>query len=56
MKYHEFIAKKRKPVESTGFHVEDSNLNDNLFDWQARIVKWSLMRGRSAIFAVGKQY
>jgi hypothetical protein len=51
MKYHEFIAKKRKPVESTGFHVEDSNLNDNLFDWQARIVKWSLMRGRSAIFA-----
>jgi superfamily II DNA or RNA helicase len=51
MDYQEFIAKKRKPVESTGFHVDDSDLNNNLFDWQARIVKWSLMRGRSAIFA-----
>jgi hypothetical protein len=51
MKYQEFIAKKRKPVESTGFSVDENDLNSNLFDWQARIVKWSLMRGRSAIFA-----
>jgi len=51
MDYQTFIASKKKRVESTGFNVDESELNSNLFDWQARIVKWALKRGRSAIFA-----
>jgi hypothetical protein len=51
MDYQAFIASKKKRVESTGFDVDESELNSNLFDWQARIVKWSLKRGRSALFA-----
>jgi superfamily II DNA or RNA helicase len=50
MDYQAFIASKKKRVESTGFNVDESELNSNLFDWQARIVKWSLKRGRSALF------
>ena len=51
MKYEEFIdSKKIKPVIS-GFDVELDSLNINLFDFQRAIVKWSLKRGRAAIFA-----
>lgn len=51
MQYQEFIASKQiKPVIS-GFDVDESELNKNLFDFQMVIVKWALKRGRAAIFA-----
>ena len=50
MNYQDFIASKSKEVPTSGFHVETSELNENLFDWQARIVQWALSRGRAALF------
>lgn len=48
MKYEDFIASKAiKPIIA-GFDVE--SVNSKLFDFQQAIVKWSLKRGRSAIF------
>jgi len=46
--YDEFLLTKRKSVESVGFEVDD--INPMLFDWQAKIVRWALRRGRAAIF------
>ena len=49
--YQSFLdAKKITPIIS-GFDVDISKLNHNLFDFQAVIVKWALKRGRAAIFA-----
>lgn len=50
-RYTEFLeTKKIQPVIS-GFDIEESELNGNLFDFQKVIVKWALKRGRAAIFA-----
>ncbi len=51
MNYKEFISSKQFLIKSSGFKVESSKLNDALFDFQKDIVRWSLAKGRSAIFA-----
>lgn len=51
MKYEEFIASKSFAFESSGIDVDRSQLHESLFDFQKDIVKWSLKKGRSAIFA-----
>jgi len=48
--YKEFIDSKRRIVPDTGIRI-DGDLNDSAFEWQRRIMRWSLKRGRSAIFA-----
>ena len=50
MNYDEFLKKKAYAVESVGFDVQDSELNQQLFDWQRAIVRWALHRGRAALF------
>lgn len=47
--YLEFIAKKRLRAEKYGF--TPCILNENLKDWQSRIVDWACRRGRAALFA-----
>lgn len=51
IKYNEFLDQKKVEHINAGFDVIESELNDNLFDFQRVIVKWALKRGRSAIFA-----
>ena len=51
MNYEEFIKSKIITVQDSGFDVEDSELNVNLFDFQKFIVKKALKKGRYAIFA-----
>lgn len=51
MKYKEFLKTKKKQFISSGFEVNDTDLNDNLFDFQKHIVKIALLKGRFAIFA-----
>ncbi len=48
--YSEFIRGKKRIVQSVGFDVDSSALNVSLFDWQNRICKWAIKRGRSALF------
>ena len=49
--YQDFLKTKTHTSEAAGFDVTDNNLNSNLFEFQRDIVRWSLRRGRAAIFA-----
>lgn len=50
MDYKEFLESKKKTYGYYGFEVKDSDLNENLFDFQRFIVKKALNKGRFAIF------
>lgn len=49
--YQSFLAQKRIAAAPVGFDVDDSAINDKLFEWQRAIVRWALRRGRAAIFS-----
>jgi len=49
MDYMTFLQQKIVKMEDSGFVAK--NLNPLLFDFQKRIVEWSLKKGRSAVFA-----
>jgi len=49
--YEEILDSKIKRIQDSGFEIEDSKLNSNLFDFQRFIVKRALKAGRYAIFA-----
>lgn len=51
MDYKEFLNKKNKEVIKSGFQIERSELNKNLFDFQKDIVSKALEMGRFGIFA-----
>jgi DNA modification methylase len=48
--YQTFLDTKRISTEPVGFVVEDSEINQMLFDWQRAITRWAISRGRSALF------
>lgn len=50
MKYNDFLETKRKTFTESGFEVNDSDLNKNLFDFQKYAVKIALSKGRFALF------
>lgn len=50
-KYKEFLLQKQKKHIDSGFSIEDSCLNNNMFPFQKFIVKRSLLAGKYAIFA-----
>ncbi len=49
MNYEDFLKSKEIRYDSCGFEPETDN--PKLFQWQSDIVRWALMKGRSAIFA-----
>ena len=49
--YQEFLETKKKTFISSGFELDENELNSNLFDFQKFIVKTALQKGRFAIFA-----
>ncbi|MGL6009041.1 MAG: DEAD/DEAH box helicase family protein, partial [Culicoidibacterales bacterium] len=49
--YIEFLQSKRKAHALSGFHVNETKLNKNLFPFQEFIVKRALKAGKYAIFA-----
>ncbi len=51
MNYNNFLKSKAHICESCGFDVADKDLNPMLYPFQCDIVKWSLIRGKAAIFA-----
>lgn len=48
--YRSFLASKSITFEPSGFTVDKSDLNSNLFDFQSDIVAWALKKGKSALF------
>lgn len=51
MEYDKFLDTKKSSFIESGFLVDESELNKNLFDFQKHIVKVALNKGRFAIFA-----
>ena len=50
MDYKKFLETKTKTHINSGFEINESDLNDNLFDFQKHIIKIALKKGRFAIF------
>jgi len=51
MEYKKFLETKKKQHISSGFKIDEIELNSNLFDFQKHIVKIALQKGRFSIFA-----
>lgn len=51
MTYQEFLETKKRKVIESGFEVNESDLNPNLFPFQKFVVKRALKAGKYAIFA-----
>ena len=51
MEYTEFLQTKQKTHISSGFEVDETQLNANMFDFQKFIVRRALKAGKYAIFA-----
>lgn len=49
--YHKFLDSKRCSISSSGFSIEDSQVNQLLFPFQRDIVRWALKGGKRAVFA-----
>ena len=49
--YSAFLEKKKFRTEDAGFHVDESELPEFLFDYQKACVKWALRKGRAGLFA-----
>ena len=49
MNYNDFLQSKRINTLSCGFEIK--TVNEILFSFQKDITKWSLKKGKSAIFA-----
>jgi len=48
--YNTFLASKRLTAQPVGFDVAPNAINPALFDWQRDTTRWSLQRGRAALF------
>lgn len=51
MEYKEFLKNKRFVLESSGFDIDKSKLNQMMYDFQQDIVRWALKKGKACIFA-----
>jgi hypothetical protein len=51
MQYKDFIKNKTISHKKTGFKIDNTELNPILFDFQKDLVRYSLLMGKSAIFA-----
>jgi hypothetical protein len=49
--YLEFLETKQKTHINSGFNIDESELNNSMFDFQKFIVKRALKSGKYAIFA-----
>lgn len=51
MDYQDFLKQKTFIAPTAGITVKKDDINPQLFDFQRDIVRWSLKKGRAAIFA-----
>ena len=50
MDYNEFLRTKIDQDKECGFSIEESEINQKLFDWQRACVRWAVRKGRCALF------
>lgn len=51
MSYADFLAAKARRHQASGLDVDATDIHTSLHDWQKRIVRSTLARGRGAVFA-----
>ena len=51
MSYADFLQRKQRMFAGEAVPAADQALPDGLHDWQARMVRWALKKGRAALFA-----
>jgi len=51
MSYKEFLDTKVLKHKEYGFKIERNEINDICFEYQKDIIKWSLLKGKCAVFA-----
>jgi len=51
MNYNELLAEKRIVFKSSGFVINNNDINQKLFKFQRDIVRYAIRKGKSAIFA-----
>lgn len=51
MNYKEFLESKKQRINSIGFDIDLDKIHPLLFEFQKDIVKWSINKGRCAVFA-----
>lgn len=50
MNYDEFLKSKAIAAPESGFDVDPDRMKGSLFEWQRDIVRWSLKKGKAALF------
>lgn len=50
MNYEQFLETKRRKIIDSGFNIDESKLNDKLFDFEKFCIKRALKVGKYAIF------
>ena len=48
--YEDFLKSKVIVAPESGFEVDPERMNKNLFEWQRDVVRWSLKKGKAALF------
>lgn len=48
--YNDFLKTKQIRFQNKGIEISIDDFNDNLFEWQKKLVQWALFKGRSALF------
>ena len=51
MDYYKLLEEKQIVFQSTGFRVDDSDINQTLHPFQRDLVRYMVIKGRSACFA-----
>lgn len=51
MHYKQFLNQKKLQITNSGFDINKNELSPLLFEHQKDIVKWSLKKGKSAIWS-----
>ena len=50
MNYEDFLKSKAVTAPESGFYVSEDEMNPHLFGWQRDIVRWTLKKGKAALF------
>jgi len=51
MDYESFLESKRLAFDHAGFECDMDTFPQALFDWQRKVVRWAVFKGRAAVFA-----
>ena len=51
VEYQEFLKRKRFVLESSGFDIDQEQLNPKLYAYEKDIVRWALKKGKACIFS-----